>query len=133
MICTACTTVCPSRSHPTTIYHVQELSAARAYEILKRISDEDCEVMGFTVKFVRPDWMILSALPVPPPPVRPSVMMDSSARCVKSGCVGRCMEVTWKLREGCDSCVRVRWHTYLIRQKGRGGFLGRLHACVQGT
>ena len=25
--------------------------------------------------------MVITALPVPPPPVRPSVMMDSSARC----------------------------------------------------
>lgn len=34
-----------------------------------------------TSRFVRPDWMIVTALPVPPPHVRPSVMMDSSARC----------------------------------------------------
>jgi DNA-directed RNA polymerase II subunit RPB1 len=26
------------------------------------------------------DWMLISVLPVPPPPVRPSVMMDSSMR-----------------------------------------------------
>lgn len=31
-------------SHPTSLCGVQELSAAKAYEILKRISDEDCEV-----------------------------------------------------------------------------------------
>ncbi|KAF5837019.1 DNA-dependent RNA polymerase II largest subunit [Dunaliella salina] len=59
----------------------QELSAERAYEILRRISDEDCQALGFNTKWVRPDWMIITALPVPPPPVRPSVMMDSSARC----------------------------------------------------
>ncbi|GBF88296.1 DNA-directed RNA polymerase II subunit 1 [Raphidocelis subcapitata] len=59
----------------------QELSAERAYEILRRISDDDCKAMGFDVRYVRPDWMIITNLPVPPPPVRPSVMMDSSARC----------------------------------------------------
>ena len=58
----------------------QEITAERALEILKRISDEDCEILGFDPKFARPDWMILTALPVPPPPVRPSVAMDSSAR-----------------------------------------------------
>jgi DNA-directed RNA polymerase II subunit RPB1 len=26
----------------------------------------------------RPDWYVLTVLPVPPPPVRPSVTMDSS-------------------------------------------------------
>ena len=58
----------------------QELSAARAHEILKRISEEDCRAMGFNTQFVRPDWMLLTVLPVPPPPVRPSVQMSSSAK-----------------------------------------------------
>lgn len=40
--------------------------------------------MGFDTRYTRPDWMLVSVLPVPPPPVRPSVMMDSSARWVHS-------------------------------------------------
>ncbi len=60
----------------------QELTAAKAYEILRRMTDEDCKALGFNTKYVRPDWMILTVLPVPPPQVRPSVMMDSSARYV---------------------------------------------------
>ena len=59
----------------------QEITAEKAHEILKRISDEDCEALGFDIRYSRPDWMILTVLPVPPPPVRPSVMMDASARC----------------------------------------------------
>ena len=59
---------------------LQELSAAKAHDILSKISDEDCIALGFNIQFVRPAWMIITALPVPPPPVRPSVMMDSSAR-----------------------------------------------------
>ena len=59
----------------------QELSASHAYEILKKVPDEDYEALGFNVLHSRPDWFILTVLPVPPPPVRPSVMMDSSARC----------------------------------------------------
>lgn len=66
---------------PETGERKQELTAAHAYEILKRISDEDCRAMGFNTKYTRPDWMILTVLPVPPPPVRPAVLMDSSARC----------------------------------------------------
>ena len=62
----------------------QEVTAEKAHEILRRISDEDCAALGFDVRFARPDWMVLTALPVPPPPVRPSVMMDASARSARS-------------------------------------------------
>ena len=49
-------------------------------DILKRISDEDCLLLGLNPKFARPDWMILQVLPIPPPPVRPSVMMGTYSR-----------------------------------------------------
>ena len=46
-----------------------------ALEILKRISDDDCEKLGLDPRFCRPDWMVLTVLPVPPqqalPPVAP--------------------------------------------------------------
>ena len=58
----------------------QELSPTEALRILRGISDEDCAALGFNPKFSRPEWMILTVFPVPPPPVRPSVAMDSSAR-----------------------------------------------------
>ena len=48
--------------------------------VLKRISDEDCLLLGLNPKFARPDWMILQVLPIPPPPMRPSVMMDTYSR-----------------------------------------------------
>ncbi|RLM69983.1 DNA-directed RNA polymerase II subunit 1 [Panicum miliaceum] len=58
----------------------QILSAERVLQVLKRISDEDCLLLGLNPKFARPDWMILQVLPIPPPPVRPSVMMGTSSR-----------------------------------------------------
>ena len=60
---------------------VQELTAEHAHEILKRISDEDCRALGFNPKYARPDWMVLTVFPVPPPAVRPSVLMDGVNRC----------------------------------------------------
>eukprot|EP00027_Filamoeba_sp_ATCC50430_P000934 CAMPEP_0168554826 /NCGR_PEP_ID=MMETSP0413-20121227/7995_1 /TAXON_ID=136452 /ORGANISM="Filamoeba nolandi, Strain NC-AS-23-1" /LENGTH=1668 /DNA_ID=CAMNT_0008585609 /DNA_START=242 /DNA_END=5249 /DNA_ORIENTATION=- len=56
------------------------LSAEKVHAILKRISDEDCKAIGLNPKWARPDWMILTRLPVPPPPVRPSIMMDAISR-----------------------------------------------------
>ena len=56
------------------------LSAERVLEIFKRISDEECVAMGFDAKFARPDWMVVTVLPVPPLCVRPAVVMFGSAR-----------------------------------------------------
>ncbi|KAG9136952.1 hypothetical protein Leryth_013806 [Lithospermum erythrorhizon] len=65
---------------PEPVERKQQLSAERVLSILKRVSDEDCHSLGLNPKYARPDWMILQVLPIPPPPVRPSVMMDTSAR-----------------------------------------------------
>ncbi|GFS36008.1 RNA polymerase II large subunit [Actinidia rufa] len=65
---------------PEPVERKQQLSAERVLSVLKRISDEDCMLLGLNPKYARPDWMILQVLPIPPLPVRPSVMMDTSAR-----------------------------------------------------
>ena len=56
------------------------LNPLKVHGVLKRISDEDCQLLGLNPKYARPDWMILQVLPIPPPHVRPSVMMDTSSR-----------------------------------------------------
>ena len=48
--------------------------------ILERITDEDSDFMGFDPAWCRPEWLICSVLPVPPPSVRPSVKQDNSQR-----------------------------------------------------
>ncbi|CAN6481632.1 unnamed protein product [Victoria cruziana] len=65
---------------PEPVERKQQLSAERVLNVLKRISDEDCLLLGLNPQYARPDWMILQVLPIPPPPVRPSVMMDTSSR-----------------------------------------------------
>jgi DNA-directed RNA polymerase II subunit RPB1 len=42
----------------------------------QRITNEDCESLGFNPKFARPEWMLCTVLAVPPLTVRPSVVMD---------------------------------------------------------
>eukprot|EP00899_Mesostigma_viride_P002361 jgi/Mesvir1/12125/Mv00383-RA.1 len=65
---------------PEPVERRQQLTAERIHEIFKAISDEDCRLMGLNPTYARPDWMIITVLPVPPPPVRPAVQMDSNAR-----------------------------------------------------
>lgn len=58
----------------------QIFSAEDVLRILKRISDTDIDILGFHKKFNRPEWMICTVLPVPPPAVRPSVRNDTGQR-----------------------------------------------------
>jgi len=57
------------------------ISAEKALEILRRISDEDILALGFDLEKSRPEWMVIQMLPVPPPQVRPSIVMEGSLRC----------------------------------------------------
>jgi DNA-directed RNA polymerase II subunit RPB1 len=55
-----------------------ELTAERVLEVFKGISDEEIEILGMDIKYARPEWMIITVLPVAPLSVRPSVVMGGS-------------------------------------------------------
>ncbi|KAK0524548.1 DNA-directed RNA polymerase II core subunit rpo21, partial [Tilletia horrida] len=50
------------------------LPASEAYQILKKMSSEDIDLLGLSEEHARPDWMIITVLPIPPPPVRPGIV-----------------------------------------------------------
>ena len=54
------------------------VDAKKVHHILKRISDQDADVLGFNAKTSRPEWMIITILPIAPPTMRPSVVTDSN-------------------------------------------------------
>jgi DNA-directed RNA polymerase II subunit RPB1 len=58
----------------------QMLKVEQVKDILERITDEDCRLLGFSELWCRPEWLICYVLPVPPPAVRPSVKQDDSQR-----------------------------------------------------
>lgn len=43
------------------------------------MTDVDISILGLHCEEARPEWMILTVLPVPPPPVRPSISTDGGA------------------------------------------------------
>ena len=47
---------------------------------LEKIPDEDLTLFGLNPKYVRPEWMILTILPVPPVTMRPSITLESGER-----------------------------------------------------
>ena len=49
-----------------------------ALNIFRHISPDEIKKMGLSNDYARPEWMIITVLPVPPPPVRPSISMDGA-------------------------------------------------------
>jgi DNA-directed RNA polymerase subunit A' len=47
---------------------------------LERIPDDDVRTLGLNPKAGRPEWMVLTVLPVPPVQVRPSITLESGER-----------------------------------------------------
>ncbi len=69
-------------------YHYREitpqgpinLTASDVRERLEEIPDEDAYLLGFDIENNRPEWMVLTDLPVPPLPVRPSIVLEKGGR-----------------------------------------------------
>ena len=57
-----------------------KLTPKEVRERLERIPDDDLVVLGIDPSVCRPEWMVLTALPVPPVTVRPSITLDSGDR-----------------------------------------------------
>jgi DNA-directed RNA polymerase II subunit RPB1 len=64
----------------------QSFNAEDVLVILKRICSEDCDILGFQpdetkIEYNKPEFLICTVFPVPPPSVRPSVRNDTGQRC----------------------------------------------------
>ncbi|KAI0311763.1 beta and beta-prime subunits of DNA dependent RNA-polymerase [Amylostereum chailletii] len=71
------------------------------YTTLKKISDADLHLLGLSDEYARPEWMILTVMPVPPPPVRPSIAVDGGAMRSED-------DLTYKLGEIIKASANVR-------------------------
>jgi DNA-directed RNA polymerase II subunit RPB1 len=58
----------------------QILEVEYVLRLFRRITDEDVDFMGLNRFWCRPDWMICTVMPIPPPQVRPSVIQDNNQR-----------------------------------------------------
>ena len=58
----------------------QYLEVEYIQRLFRRITDEDVDFIGLNRFWCRPDWMICSVMPIPPPQVRPSVIQDNNQR-----------------------------------------------------
>lgn len=80
-----------------------------ALSVFRNISHESVHIMGLSNDYARPEWMVVTVLPVPPPPVRPSVVVGGSS----SGQRGE-DDLTYKLAE----IVRANQNVQRCEQEG---------------
>ena len=59
---------------------MNKLMASDVRDWFEDIPDEDVEVLGIDPEKSRPEWMILTVLPVPPVTARPSITLDNGQR-----------------------------------------------------
>lgn len=66
---------------PTTFYRDKEIMLpSEVREWLAAVPDEDIKLLGLDPKFARPEWMVITALLVPPVSVRPSITLETGDR-----------------------------------------------------
>jgi len=58
----------------------KKLTPSEIREWLEKIPAEDLPLLDVNIKSARPEWMVLTVLPVPPVTVRPSVTLESGER-----------------------------------------------------
>jgi DNA-directed RNA polymerase II subunit RPB1 len=86
----------------------------------QRITDRHVDLIGFSSKFSRPDWMICTVLAVPPLTVRPSVIMDDNQRMeddlthILIDIVRNNQRLQDKIDKG-DSADNIEKHTQLLQ------------------
>jgi len=59
---------------------VAKLTPSDIRERLEKVPESDVEILGYDPTTSRPEWMILTVLPVPPITIRPSIMIESGIR-----------------------------------------------------
>ncbi|PLC67891.1 DNA-directed RNA polymerase subunit A' [Vulcanisaeta sp. EB80] len=59
---------------------LEKLDPIKIRERLEKIPDGDLELLGWDSKVARPEWAVLTVLPVPPPQVRPSIQLETGQR-----------------------------------------------------
>ena len=66
---------------PTTVLENEKrLSPIEIRTRLEKIPDEDCELFGINSKAARPEWNVLTVMPIPPVTMRPSITLETGER-----------------------------------------------------
>ncbi|MCC6052963.1 MAG: DNA-directed RNA polymerase subunit A', partial [Desulfurococcaceae archaeon] len=110
------TTTCPHCGQPTLEYKLEKphtffiktetgfrkVTPSEVRKHLEKIPDDDVRLLGGDPQDARPEWMVLTVLPIPPRQVRPSVILETGMRSED--------DLTHKLVDVVRTNIRVREH-----------------------
>ncbi len=66
---------------PTTFVEDEKrLSPIEIAARFEKLTDDEVELLGINPRYARPEWMVLSVLPVPPVTTRPSITLETGER-----------------------------------------------------
>jgi DNA-directed RNA polymerase subunit A' len=70
---------------PTIFYEERKedlvkLNPVEIRQRLERIPNRDLELLGYDPESARPEWMVITVLPIPPLSIRPSIVLETGAR-----------------------------------------------------
>ncbi len=78
---------CKAKQHkitidkPTTFFEDEKrISPIEIRTRLEKLSDDDVELFGINPRATRPEWMVLTVLPIPPVTMRPSITLETGER-----------------------------------------------------
>ncbi|CAM9431387.1 unnamed protein product [Chrysoparadoxa australica] len=91
------------------------LSADKVYDIFRNISDEDIKILGLDPKYSRPEWLLITVLPVPPPHVRPTVVMDGGLNRSEDDLTHQLVNII-KVNTSLQNCIRVGEPNHIVEQ-----------------
>ncbi|KIM82650.1 hypothetical protein PILCRDRAFT_7572 [Piloderma croceum F 1598] len=77
------------------------IAPSEVHTVFKKMVDSDLFLLSLSDVYARPEWMILTVLPVPPPPVRPSIAVDGGAMRSKD-------DLTYKLGDIIKASINIR-------------------------
>lgn len=73
----------------------EDMHPQHVRQLFSRIPPEDCDFLGMSHKFARPEWMIMTHILVPPCAIRPSVMMDAQQGSNEDDLTMKLTEILW--------------------------------------
>jgi len=96
------------------------ITPEKVRRIFEKIDSSDYPILGFSYEYARPQWMIFTAFPVPPPHLRPSNRSNAAAR-QESDKTKKLLDIIHYnkiLKQTVDDLEKVKYDNTIAKQKG---------------